>query len=306
MSLNKTTIERLSFNKYLVRMGEEQAQEPQPMAATAILSFHDAVELFLQHAAEYLNSHRAGKSHVNFMEYWEIIGNELPDEQELGQKPAMRRLNDSRVNLKHQGTRPNSADIQSFSVAVRDFFEENTPKVFGIEYTDISMVSLVEYDSTRETLQQAKEYLADGQRKEAIKELAIAYDNLFFEYNQRMQEEFGYQPFSIDDSVGISPSSRDMREFGRDMEKFVERVNSSIDAIEDAIQVLSLGIDYRRYSKFDSLTPRVLRSIGGGVDVPDLPDEVEITEDDVEFCLDFVIETAIELQKMDVTEELER
>ncbi len=305
MSLNETTIERLSFNKYLVRMGKEQAQEPQPMAATAILSFHDAVELFLQHAAEYLNANRAGKSHVNFMEYWEIIGNELPDEQELGQKPAMRRLNDSRVNLKHQGTRPNSADIQSFSVAVRDFFEENTPKVFGVKYSDISLVNLVEYDSIREKMQEAEEYLQQGQRKEAIKNLALAYHTLFFEYNQRMREEFGYKPFSIDDSIGASASTMDIRrQFGRDMERFVERVNSTIDAIEDAIQVLSLGIDYRRYSKFDSITPSVLRTFGGGAEVPDLPDEKEITEEDVEFCLDFVIEVALELQKMDVSEEL--
>lgn len=303
MTLDETTMERLAFNKYLIDRASEQAQEPQPMAATAVLSFHDAVELFLQHAAEYLNANRAGSSQVRFMEYWEIISNELPDDQELGQKTAMRRLNSARVSLKHQGTRPDTADIESFSVAVKDFFDENVPKVFGIGHSDISLINLVGYDSIREKLKQSQEHLINGERKEAIKKLALAYDNLFFEYNQRMSEEFGYQPFSIGDSVGVGPSKMDIRrEFGKDMGRFFERVNSSINAVEEAIQVLSLGMDYRRYSKFDALTPTVLRTMGGGAEVPDLPQDKKFSDGDVEFCLDFVVETAIQLQKMDVLE----
>lgn len=302
MTLDETTMERLAFNKYLVDMAAEQAQEPQPMAATAVLSFHDAVELFLQHASEHLNANRAGSSHVSFMKYWEIISNELPDDQELGQKTAMRRLNEARVNLKHQGTRPDTADIESFNIAVRDFFEENIPKVFDIEYADISLINLVQYDSTREKLNQAQEHLSNGERKEAIKKLALAYDNLFFEYDRRMEEEFGYKPFAIEDSPGVGPSKRDIEKLGRDMEKFFEMVTESMDAIEDAIRVLSLDMDYRRYSKFDALTPTVIRSIGGGVEAPDPPEEKEFSEEEVEFCLDFVVETAIQLQKMDVIE----
>ncbi len=302
MTLHETTMERLAFNKYLVDMASEQAQEPQPMAATAVLSFHDAVELFLQHAAEYLNANRAGSSHVSFMEYWEIISNELTDDQELGQKTAIRRLNDARVSLKHQGTRPDTADIESFNVAVRDFFEENVPKVFGIEYSEISLINLVEYDSTREKLNQAQEHHMNGERKEAIKTLALAYDNLFFEYDQRMKEEFGYKPFAIEHSPGFEPSKRNIKELGRDMERFFEMVTESIDAIEDAIRVLSLDIDYRRYSKFDALTPPVLRTLGGGAEVLDPPEDKEFSDEDVDFCLDFVIEIAIQLQKVDALE----
>lgn len=302
MTLDETTMERLAFNKYVVDMASQQAQEPQPMSATAVLSFHDAVELFLQHSAEYLNAGKAGKSYVRFMEYWEIISNALPDDQELGQKPAMRRLNDARVSLKHQGTRPDTADIASFNVAVTDFFEENVPKVFGIEYSEISLISLVQYEETRNRLTQARQYLSEGERKEAIKELALAYDNLFFEYDQRMEDEFGYRPFSIGQKTRFGPSKTDMREYGRDMEQFYEMVTDSLDGIEDAIRVVSLGIDYRRYSKFDALTPRVIRTIGGGVEAPDPPDEKEFTDDEVEFCIDFVVESAIELQKMDAAE----
>jgi hypothetical protein len=300
MALDETTMERLAFNKHLVDLGVEQAQEPQPMASTAVLSFHDAVELFLQHATEYMNINKGGKSHIHFMEYWEIIGNKLPHGQELGQKPAMRRLNEARVNLKHQGTRPDTADIESFGVAVRDFFEENTPKVFGIDYSEISLINLVEYESTRKKLTQAREYLADGQRQKAIKKIAVSYEELFSEYNQRMKTEVGYQPFSIGLSQGFPPNRiNTTTAHEKDIEEITNRVNNVIESTEKAVRVLSLGMDYRRYSRFDYLTPPVLWDAAGDFHIPSL-EETEFSEEEVEFCINFVVETAIQLQKRDV------
>jgi len=304
MTLDETTIERLAFNKYLVNVASEQVNEPQPMAAAAVLTLHDAVELFLQHAAEHLDAESAGNSDFTFMEYWEVISDQLPADERLGQKPAMRRLNDARGTLKHSGTRPDPSDIASFDVTVRDFFEENVNKVFGVRFDSISMVYLVDYESTRDILQEVEDLLKEDRNNDAVQKLAIAYDDLFFEYNQRMRDEFGYKPFSIDSTRGFSPSKRDMRRnYGREMERFFERVNETIDGVEKAIRVLSLGMDFRRYSRFDSLTPTVLRTMDGGYEAPEIPDDTEITDEDAEFCFDFVVETAINLQKRDISVE---
>lgn len=53
-ALNSSTVRRLAFIRFFYGQGLEQAGRPQPMAATALLSFHDAVEMFLLLAAEHL------------------------------------------------------------------------------------------------------------------------------------------------------------------------------------------------------------------------------------------------------------
>lgn len=36
------------FARYVLSLGVEQSQQPEPLSAVSVLTFHDAVELFLQ------------------------------------------------------------------------------------------------------------------------------------------------------------------------------------------------------------------------------------------------------------------
>lgn len=45
-AISSQETQRLAFIRLLVQQGVEQAAKPEPMAAAAILTFHDAVELF--------------------------------------------------------------------------------------------------------------------------------------------------------------------------------------------------------------------------------------------------------------------
>lgn len=53
--LDPLTVQRLAFIRFLYEQGVSQADQPEPLSATAVLSFHDAVELFLRLAAEHLH-----------------------------------------------------------------------------------------------------------------------------------------------------------------------------------------------------------------------------------------------------------
>lgn len=97
-----TVIKRLAFIKYLYKLAVDQSKRPEPLCSASILTFHDAIELFLQLASEHLN---VGKQQPSFMEYWDLISQKLSN-QELTQKESMRRLNRARVALKHHGTLP--------------------------------------------------------------------------------------------------------------------------------------------------------------------------------------------------------
>ena len=75
--LPETTVRRLSFVRYLYQLAVEQSRSPEPFGAAALLSFHDAAELFLQIAVE---KHNVGNARLEFMQYFEHLDARLaPD-----------------------------------------------------------------------------------------------------------------------------------------------------------------------------------------------------------------------------------
>lgn len=118
-------IERLAFIRYLATVGRSQLQLPEPAAASALLTFHDAIELFLQLAAEHLHVQiRYPKDH--FVDYWPKLadaGAAIPFSE------AMKRLNDARVSLKHRGVLPRRSDLVDFGAIVPDFLRRATQLV---------------------------------------------------------------------------------------------------------------------------------------------------------------------------------
>jgi hypothetical protein len=106
--MDPSDLKRLAFIKYLFTIALDQSYLPEPAGAAAILTFHDAIELFNQLACEYLDIDTIGKGskQINFIEYWDLISLKLS--QPLPQKESMNRLNKARVALKHHGNLPPS------------------------------------------------------------------------------------------------------------------------------------------------------------------------------------------------------
>jgi hypothetical protein len=172
MSLDEATLRRLSFIRYMYQLGADQSRQPEPYSAVSILSFHDAVELFLQLAAEHLNV--PIKTDTKFMQYWERLNPKVGGDG-LSQKQAMERVNRARVGLKHAGNRPSKEDIVGYQVAVANFFLENTPPVFGMEFADATLINFVKPDSARQRLVQARDSQSEGNLVDALTDAAIAF-----------------------------------------------------------------------------------------------------------------------------------
>lgn len=141
MSISQVILKRLSFIKYLYQLGIRQSRQKTPQDSISILMFHDSIELFLQLSTEYLNA--STQTNINFMEYWGIINQKLQGQQ-LSQKNQMNRLNKARVNLKHHGLLLNESDIESFRVNTSDFFSDNCSIVFEINFSEISLIDLID------------------------------------------------------------------------------------------------------------------------------------------------------------------
>jgi hypothetical protein len=288
---------RLAFAKYLLSVGTNQARQPEPLAHAAILSLHDATELFLQLAAEHLN---VGKKDKTFLEYWTLL-NPVVHPNGLPQGDAMKRLNTSRVALKHHGTFPSRLDLDDYVTTTNRFFEDSTPLVFGVSLESISLVSFVGCEEARNQLEAAIDALKSGDLKKGFESCALAFDSIVLDYEAGKTSRRHRSPFFFGREVrGLSssiPASRIPY-----LKDFAESVNESLEAMRGAIKILSLGLDFRRFSRFEMLTPVVNHFVRGdrdfrwyGIGEP----KVSQSSADLSFCVDFTIESALRLQEFD-------
>jgi hypothetical protein len=85
------------------------------------------------------------------------------------------------------------------------------------------------------------------------------------------------------------------------LKKQLEEMHGAIDGLVEMVRIISLGIDYRRYSRFKILTPRVFFD---GTGEPfysrtNIGTRMVHSKETAEFCVDFVIETALSLLRFD-------
>jgi hypothetical protein len=142
---------RLTIIKYLYTQGLEQEPRGGPLAGLSLLPLHDAVELFLQVAAETHQLKLPKK--VEFLDYWTEFSKAG---RPLRYQQPMQRFNNARVEVKHRGTLPSQHDVEGFRATVTTFLIELTPELFDITFDNISLSSLVQSDDVRTGLQAAE------------------------------------------------------------------------------------------------------------------------------------------------------
>jgi len=301
--MDHNTTRRLAFIKYLYQTSVSQSHAPTPLSCASILTMHDAVELFLQLASEHLN---AGAPQPNFMDYWDILSKKFG--RDLEQKESMRRLNKARVSLKHHGTFPSQLDVESFRGSVTNFFNDNTPLVFGLSLADVSLIEYVNPESSRNKLKEAEDDLAKGDTLLALDKIALAFGDMILDYETRKRDDFYSSPFYFGRDLtffnsffmGLGHDSLSSTE--RKLGEFVDRVKESIEAMQEAIKILALGLDYRKYSKFRQLTPHLTMVMSGDHFIRRKFEEAnKPSVDDTRFCIDFVVESALALAEFDYT-----
>lgn len=293
-------IARLAFVRYVHTVGIEQSKQPEPMAALAVLSFHDCADLFLQLAAEHAEASGLGQ-HVPLLRYFEPINAALGPGRHLQHEPGMRRLNTARNNLKHHSLGTTRRDVEQLRVTVAAFLQDNTRLVFGLDYDAISMVDLVACEPARVSLKEAETHLAKGEPEQAQSAVAVAFAQLIHDYERRATSRYGRSPFAFGESLAWEAS------FHHGGPAFSQpgKIINSIVALQEGMKILGLGIDYRRYTKFRLLTPSVRRMGNDQYNVqiiashpsrPAWPPALDACR----FCFDFVIESAIRLQDFEL------
>ena len=315
MSIAANTTRRLTFVKHLYGVAVEQSHQPEPLAAVGLLTFHDSTELFLRLATEHLEV----TSPQNFMDHWPILSGALPDGMDLKQREGMRRLNKARNGLKHHGLLPSTRDLETFRHTATEFFEQNTPLVFGIKFDELTLIDYVEPESAREELHAAEQALKKGELESAAEHTARAFFLLLHDYEERKQD-----PRHLESLFRIGNARRMIRlretgghggrrehylsrDFVRELNKNLDSFHRSLKSTQDALRILALGIDYRRYARFcfttgiaydmsfaDAGRLRIDVSLPWKGEDPPPVEEIQV-------CIDFVVDTAIGLSSFDYT-----
>ena len=234
---------------------------------------------------------------VNFGDYF----SKLPD---LLCEATMTNLNSKRVNLKHYGALPSKLDVEISRVNVADFFQQNTPIFFGVSFEEISLSSLIKYESVREYVEQAQKYCNNDEYTDSITQSQIAFKELLASYIEENTKNFK-SPFIQHHNFRFLSSFHLQIGLGHNFDEFIDQVSNSIPAIEETLNIIGLGIDYKQYCKFKLLEPHIQvwpTDTGRKYDyyIGHDQDRRICNKKNAEFCYNFVIDSSLRLQQFDI------
>lgn len=295
---HRIIINRLAKIKYLYKKGIEQSMQVGEFAGFSILSFHDCVEMFLLLVLEDKGDPRPQKDrnkNIQFMNYWECFDN-------LTLRESMNMLKERRRNIKHKGLFPSKSDIDESRITITQFFRENTPIQFGIDFDRLSISDLIVYPNIKEYVNKAELHLSQNNIYECLVNAKISFEELLSTYESD-KRQWNDSLFSVGKEVGNE--YRYLVSSNKEGRRWFEQVTKTTNAVRNILKVTALGIDYKKYALFDLITPRVLEGCDGTGKkyYPEQKDRFEMritnSREDCQFCIDFVIDSAMKLQEFD-------
>jgi hypothetical protein len=194
---------------------------------------------------------------------------------------------------------------------VDEFLKGNTPLVFGVDYSSLSMSDVVPQAEIRDKLRAATQADEDGNRTEAMALLLQAFHELFDPHQRQTHAAFGEEqpirPFELGGRVSRPMSERDIASVlslspeqarraptrgNQSLAAQISSVTKVASATQEAVRMLGLGIDYYRYARFLALTPMYVPTFGD----PNgwhAPDGYAPNDEEYEYCQQFVVEVAL-------------
>jgi hypothetical protein len=313
--LDLAKMNRLAFIRLLYLQGIEQYRKMRPLSAASILTFHDTAELFLILAADHLQAGPVTRD-SGLLQYWTVLRSRRGFAGvELSGQHGIARLISVRNDFKHLGALPSADDVDDARSSVTGFLEDNTPKVFGLEFSGIDMADVVPQERARASLKAASAAESAGNRTEAMAQLAEAFDELFRPY--------AGQPFGFAEAYGFgsdvqgahglrsgmgaalntissqirSNQARGLEAIGRNVDDNIHQLNEVVAAIQRGMRVMAVGLEYARYNRFDQLTPKVF---GSGEHRRVQADfDYAPSRDEYDYCVQFVIAAALRLAELE-------
>lgn len=247
----------------LHRQGLEQSLLPEPLSFTSVLTFHDAVELFLIVTAEHLGAVVKDRDPFIKRFFEGLHPSNVPGGVELQGQYGIKRLNDLRNGFKHTAGFPGPNTIADVKADTAHFFRENTPRAFGFAFEDIDLAEVVQHDQTRAHLKTAVQLNSEGSRLEAMGTLAIAFEELMNDQTKDEHAPRGRSAYSFGEPMPSNPLREDLvratfyqpdhaRHRGvpargaETLAKEYTRTRDVTRALQEGMRLLASGVDFHQ------------------------------------------------------------
>lgn len=186
-------VRRISLARHLFELGNSSLKSSNDLYLfSAANLLQDAVEAFLLAVADFVG---AGIDSNTFFDKYFILINKQIDPKELPFKNKLLRLNKIRVNSKHYGIMPARDESVRLAVSVREFFEEVSTSILGVNFSTISTIDLLKDGETKDQLVEARKQLDNKNYEEcSIACRKAIYLEILSNYNiSEFQEEPEYK-----------------------------------------------------------------------------------------------------------------
>jgi hypothetical protein len=281
-------LRRLVYAKYLLRRATELLRHRTLLAtAEALLALHDGAEILMRVVGDQLRV----KQFYNFMEFWSRIKDVTGNEP--AHRATMDRLNDARNSFKHKGIPPDRTVVSGFQALVEEFCGDLCSQYLGLDYEKLTMGSLISNNKARELVEESEKLFESGDKRNAMNQLAFAFDELYFSARQDAHEVVLKPPATPSFPSTQDFTARKLIDIAKDFAKDHERM-------ADTVNMLLLGIDPLALLFFKRSTPGVVRFAGGRVEIDWNPRGVPAPDDEPTYlrCRDFVIEFSLRTDEL--------
>lgn len=214
----------------------------------------------------------------------------------------MNALNNRRVALKHKGIIPAKGEIEASRVNTTDFFTDNTKPIFGFEFSEVSLYELIQFPQAKKLLIEADQFLQKQDFDNCIDNVTQSFYELLREYKET-KDFYGGERTHFDFAEDTTFNNRFIdRELNPEVADRLtgtfDKINQNFQRIEQPLAMVSLGIDYRKYTKFKILTP-VCTRLGNGDYFLEVVGQKIWNRENCQFLIDFVLECVLRLQDFD-------
>lgn len=229
----------------------------------AVIHFHDTLEFCVRALIEEdAIVHNQGDTLMNLIYAVDKhFKNDTPPKK-LPLASQISGLNTTRNNAKHHATPPNATAATNAKVHTLDFLEEVCADFLKLSFSDVSLVALVKNDNIRALLQSAERHIASSDYLNGLIDLKEAFihakppQNIFLSNLIGIYPGYPYMLLNQTDPGMLDQNQ--LKAIAHSLQptwEYLQYMGKRILDVEEAASLLMMGVDYKRYERFNDNTP---------------------------------------------------
>lgn len=257
--MNKSILHKLLLARRLYELARENLNSANDLSlSVGVNLLQDSVEAFLLAVAENVNAQVQAKT--AFEKYFDLIDAKTTPKV-LPFRARLLALNKLRVNSKHYGLAPAKSEVSGLLVTVREFFDEVTKSMLGVELSSVSLIDLMRDGEAKNLLKDAEAAFTAGDFESC---LILCRKALFV----RIESDYDIAPFEKQEQpnkLGLFLLGRKAPYYARQKDYIKKNVRDPTDYIvldhsELEMELMKSGMDSVSFWNVWRLTPEVYRS----------------------------------------------